>query len=678
MGGRMAKCCTYELIDNYKMIKKIIFISLSVLFIGNNAEKETKPVAVQEPSKDYPIQSVGINDVKITDDFWLPIIKKVQEKTIQYAIHKCTEEGRFENFLIAGGKMKGEVRGVMPFDDSDVYKIIEGASNSLISSPDKRLEILLDSLISIVKTGQEKDGYLTTWRTINPAKPPADWVKVEKGERWEFMFMSHEEYNAGHMYEAAAVHYKATGKRNFLDIALKNADLFVKTFGDGKGQIQNVPGHQIIETGLIKLYEITQKKEYLELAKYFLDHRGDAKNHELYGAYSQDHIPVINQDEVVGHAVRATYMYAGMTDIAAIYKDEGYRKAVDKLWHNMVEKKTYITGGIGARHDGEAFGENYELPNLTAYNETCAAIGSVYWNNRLFNLTGDAKYNDVLERTLYNGLISGISLSGTEFFYPNALEADGHYKFNRGACTRQSWFDCSCCPTNLIRFIPAIPGLIYATQKDTLYVNLYMSNKANVTLENHKIKVTQQTSYPYSGKVKLSVDTEKPGDFTIKMRVPGWSRNEVLPGNLYSYKNVSKSTPELTINSKKVNAKIEDGYFIITRTWKKKDVVEVNFPMEIREVIADGKIQDNKNKVSLEYGPLVYAIEEADNKNGFDAIQINASTIFKIKKQPQLLNGIYTIEAISGDHRFTAIPYYSWSNRGVGKMKVWIPENTNQ
>lgn len=648
-------------------LKNISLSIFAVCSIGSFAQTN----AVQ--STGYPIGPVDIADVKVTDDFWLPIIKRVQEKTIEYAVQKCSEEGRFENFLIAGGQKQGTVKGQMPFDDSDVYKIIEGASNSLISSPDEQLEVLLDSLIAIVKIGQEKDGYLTTWRTINPAKPPASWVKVDKGERWEYMSMSHEEYNAGHMYEAAAVHYRATGKRNFLDIALKNADLFVKTFGEGNGQILAVPGHQIIETGLIKLYQITGKKDYLELAKFFLDHRGDPDKKENYGPYAQDHIHVTKQDEVVGHAVRATYLYAGMTDIAAIYNDRAYRGAVDKLWDNMVEKKIYITGGIGAKHDGEAFGENYELPNLTAYNETCAAIGSVYWNNRLFNLTGDVKYNDVLERTMYNGLISGISLSGTEFFYPNALESDGKYLFNRGACTRQHWFDCSCCPTNLIRFIPAIPGLIYAKEGNTLYVNLYMANTADVALANANIKVAQETNYPWDGKVKLNVYPDKEGTFTVKMRVPGWARNEVMPGGLYHYTNELKAQPTLSINGKKSDIKIVDGYYTINRKWKKDDEVEVNFPMEVRAVEASDKIADDKGKVALEYGPLVYTVEEADNKN-VDGITVNGKTTYKMKHRPELLKGIYTIEGKTGGSSFTAIPYYSWSNRGVGKMKVWLPE----
>jgi len=658
-----------------KKLKKISLLLFCAITTWGFAQskKETKEVKVPQKAIGYPIQAVPIANVKVTDKFWLPIIKRVQEKTIEYAIQKCSEEGRFDNFLVAGGVKKGEARGQMPFDDSDVYKIIEGASNSLISSPDAKLEVLLDSLIGIIKTGQEKDGYLTTWRTINPAKPPAKWVKVDKGVRWEYMNMSHEEYNAGHMYEAAAVHFKATGKRNFLDIALKNADLFVKTFGDGPDKIHAVPGHQIIETGLIKLYEITGKEDYLKLAKYFLDHRGDPAKKENYGEYSQDHKPVVEQDEVVGHAVRAVYMYAGMTDIAAIYKDKSYREAVDKLWDNMTQKKIYVTGGIGAKHDGEKFGDNYELPNLTAYNETCAAIGSVYWNNRLFNLTGNVKYYDLLERTMYNGVIAGISLKGTEFFYPNPMESDGVYKFNMGACTRSGWFDCSCCPTNLIRFIPAIPGLIYAQENDTLFVNLYMSNTADVTLNKSKIKVSQETNYPWDGKVKMNVSPEKSGSFTLKLRVPGWARNEVMSGGLYSYTTKSSAVPTLSINGKKQDAKITGGYFVITRKWKKGDVVEVNFPMYVREVVASDKITEDKDKVALEYGPLVYTVEEADNAD-VDGIAISNKTLLATKLQPNLLNGIYTIEGAAGNKKFTAIPYYTWSNRGIGKMKVWIPK----
>lgn len=618
----------------------------------------------------YPIEPINIRNVKVHDDFWLPIIQRVQEKTIEYAIEKCREEGRFDNFLIAGGEMEGSVKGAMPFDDTDVYKIIEGASNSLISAPNPELEKLLDSLVYIIKVGQETDGYLTTWRTIDPAKPPASWVKVDRGERWESLDMSHELYNAGHLFEAAVVHYKATGKRNFLDIAIKNADLMVRTFGEGEGKVAAVPGHQIIETGLIKLYQTTGKKDYFDLAKYFLDHRGKPEHHELFGDYSQDHVPVTDQDEVVGHAVRAVYMYAGMTDIAAIEKDTAYLKAVNALWENMVNKKMYITGGIGAKHEGEAFGENYELPNLTAYNETCAAIGDVYWNHRLHNLTGDVKYFDVIERTLYNGLISGLSLDGQKFFYPNALESDGVYKFNQGACTRKDWFDCSCCPTNVIRFLPAMPGLIYSKTDDTVFVNLYATNDATVDLKAQTVKLSQETSYPWNGKVKLSIDPkEEKGNFAMKLRIPGWARNEVLPGNLYQYGTTTTETNKISLNGEELDVQAEDGYFTISREWTKGDVLELEFPMSVREVIANPKVEEDKGKMSLEYGPIVYAVEEIDNKGKFDDIQLSANEEFKVEMQPDLLKGVNTIS----NEKLTAIPYYAWSNRGIGKMKVWLP-----
>lgn len=620
------------------------------------------------PTKGYAITPVNIQQVQLTDAFWLPIIKRVQEVTIEYAIQKCKEEGRLDNFLIAGGQMKGEVKGQMPFDDTDVYKIIEGASNTLISESNPKLEKQLDALIAIIKVGQEKDGYLTTWRTINPAKPPCTWVPVIEGKRWESLQISHELYNSGHMIEAAVVHYKATGKRNFLDIAIKNANLLVQTFGDQPNQVHGVPGHQIVETGLVNLYQITKNKAYLKLAKYYLDNRGNPKNHKLYGAYSQDDIPVIQQKEAVGHAVRAVYMYAGMTDIAAIYNDKNYLSAVNNLWTNMVNKKMYLTGGIGAKHDGEAFGENYELPNLSAYNETCAAIGDVYWNHRLHNLTGKSDYFDVIERSLYNGLISGISLDGKQFFYPNALESDGIHKNNRGSCTRQSWFDCSCCPTNLIRFIPSIPGLIYSQNKNTLYVNLYASNTAKVTLENTELAITQQTNYPWNGKIALTVAPKNTATFTLKLRIPGWARNQVLPGDLYHYSSASTAKTKVTINGIPFEGKENNGYISIHRKWKKGDAIAIDFPMEVQKVITNEKVVTNKDKVALEYGPIVYALEEMDNKDNFDAIKINPSETFKVEYNPSLLNGINVIE----NSNLKAIPYYSWSNRGVGKMKVWI------
>lgn len=663
-----------KVISRSLQIQFLPLLSFCLLFIifGCQSASEEPAASNETGLHDYPIQPVDIRHVKLTDEFWLPIVRRVQEKTIEFALEKCTEEGRFANFLIAGGQMDGEVRGYMPFDDTDVYKIIEGASNSLISSPNEELEVLLDSLITIIQTGQEEDGYLTTWRTINPAKPPADWVKVIEGKRWESLEMSHELYNAGHLYEAAAVHYQATGKRNFLDIALRNADLMVQTFGPGK--IETVPGHQIIETGLIKLYRISKDENYLELARYFLDGRGNySSGRESFGPYAQDHLPVTQQDEVVGHAVRAVYMYAGMTDIAAIYQDSAYAAAVDKLWNNMVSKKMYVTGGIGARHRGESFGDNYELPNATAYNETCASIGDVYWNHRLFMLYGEKKYYDVIERTLYNGLISGLSLDGEKFFYPNALESDGVYTFNQGACTRKSWFDCSCCPSNLIRFLPAVQGLIYAKKQQELYVNLYVGSEAEVDLEGNPVKISQTTDYPWDGKVVITVQTDKAADINLKLRIPGWAVGEVLPGNLYQYANSANTTPVISVDGEKIAFDAPDGYVSLNRNWSGTSTITIEFPLAVRKIKASDLVEENQGKISLEYGPVVYAVESIDNSGNFDAIRVGADAAFEVKWTPSLLEGVNVVEAGNGNVNFKAIPYYAWSNRGVGKMKVWLP-----
>jgi DUF1680 family protein len=627
--------------------------------------------------KDYPISMVDINKVQITDDFWLPKIKTVQNTTIPFAFEKCRSEGRMENFLIAGGKKQGKVLGKMPFDDSDVYKIIEGASYSLTSVPDKQLDAYLDSVIAIISAGQEPDGYITTWFTIDPNNPPAPWVQ-KTGRRWTREAGSHELYNSGHLFEAAAAHFAATGKHNLLDIATKNADLLVDSFGPGKLTIP--PGHQIVETGLIKLYRITGNEKYLQLAKYFLDLRGDPKTHSLYGAYSQDHLPVTQQTKITGHAVRAVYMYAGMTDIAAICNDKAYLNAVNNIWSNLTERKMYITGGIGAKHEQESLGGDYELPNLTAYCETCAAIGNVYWNNRLFMLTGDAKYYDIIERSLYNGLISGISLDGKSFFYVNPLEADGKFKFNQGSGTRQNWFDCSCCPTNLVRFIPSLPGLIYAERKDTLYVNLYISSKAKVIVDNKSVDIEQQTDFPWHGEVNIIITPEKAQRFTLKLRIPGWAQNQVLPSSLYSYTDTISNKIVITVNGKEINFRTHLGFAAITRKWKAGDTVKIKLPMTIRHVIARGEVKDDRNKAALEYGPIVYCLEGIDNNN-LDNFTLPDNAALKVEKRNDLLNGVNIITGDvpantgQGVLKLTAIPYYAWSNRGVGTMKIWLPRN---
>ncbi len=652
---------------NFKYVLKILCILFAVITVSCDV------MNVREKKSGYPITPVSFTDITLTDDFWSSRIETNRTVTIPYGFEKCEKEGRIRNFARAGGLLEGEYEGKMPFDDSDIYKIIEGASYSLTVHPDPELEKYIDDIIEKIAAAQEEDGYLCTWKTINPDTTPAWWVKP--GPRWHNLGASHELYNAGHMYEAAVAHYLATGKRNFLDVALKNADLITETFGPGK-KLQ-VPGHQIIETGLVKLYQVTKNKKYLDMAKFFLDERGNGKRRELYGPYSQDHKLVTEQDEAVGHAVRAVYMYAGMTDIAAIMKDSSYMKAVDKIWENVVAKKIYITGGIGARHEGESFGDNYELPNLTSYNETCAAIGSIYWNHRMFLLHGDAKYIDVLERTLYNGMISGVSLEGNSFFYPNCLESDGEYKFNQGSLTRKAWFDCSCCPTNAIRFIPSVPNYIYAHRGDSLYVNLFVASEANVEMENIKLKVVEETEYPWEGKVKIIVDPEKDKMFTVKIRIPGWALEKVMPSDLYRYLKTNEQEITLKVNGELVDFKMKKGFAVVTRKWSKGDIIELNLPMPVRRVLANEKVKDDRNKISLVRGPIVYCAEWVDNDINVLQLAIPYDAEFKCEYRQDLLNGLVVIKGDvlnkSGEQKeLTAIPYYAWSHRGTGEMAVWL------
>jgi len=647
-----------------KQLSGLWIVCIATLMVPGCARHKPVP-----PEQGYPISSPDIRQVTVTDNFWLPKIRLIHDTTIKYAFEKCIEEGRLENFLIAGKIKKGKTRGKMPFDDTDLYKIIEGASYSLLSAPDPHLEAYLDSIIAIIKIGQEPDGYITTWFTIDPAKPPADWVKPST-HRWENEISSHELYNSGHLFEAAAAHYHATGKKNLLDIATKNADLLVANFRPGR--LQKPPGHEIVETGLIKLYQITGKKDYLKLSKYFIDLRGDGTTHPLYGAYNQDSIPLRSESEAVGHAVRAEYVYAAMTDIAAIYQDSAYAHALDRIWSDIVNRKMYITGGVGARHEGESFGVDYELPNLTAYSETCAAIGSVLWNQKMFMLSGQSKYVDIVERTLYNGVISGISADGKMFFYPNPLESDGRFSFNMGKCTRQSWFDCSCCPTNLIRFIPSLPGLIYATRGDTIFANLFISSRVHLENRQGKITLSQQTNYPWDGKIRFNIDPEKKTRLSLRIRVPGWFRGEPTPGNLYTYTASVNPVPDLIVNGKAEEARISDGWLTITREWNKGDIVELSMPMTIRQVATNLYVEGNRNKVAFERGPMVYCAEEIDNKN-ISSLVVTDQVNLKAKKDIFLGSEVILLTGKTQNDSLLLLPYFLWSNRGVGKMKVWLP-----
>lgn len=620
----------------------------------------------------YPIDPVPFTSVKVTDNFWGQRLQASREVTIPLAFSKCEETGRYENFVKAAHPSDTYKVEGFSFDDTDVYKTIEGASYSLQTYPDKKLQKYIDSVLVIVAGAQEPDGYLYTARTMNP-KHPHNWAGKE---RWVAVEnLSHEFYNLGHMIEGAVAHYQATGKRNFLNIAIKYADYVCREIGNGPQQKKYVPGHQIAEMALVKLYMVTGDKKYLDQAKFFLDTRGYTSRKD---AYSQAHKPVVEQDEAVGHAVRAVYMYSGMADVAAITGDSSYIKAIDKIWDNIVSKKIYITGGIGARHAGEAFGNNYELPNQSAYCETCAAIGNVYMNYRLFLLHGDAKYFDVLERTLYNGLISGVSLDGGSFFYPNPLSSNGKY-------SRKPWFGCACCPSNVSRFIPSLPGYVYAVKNDQVYVNLYLSNKAELKVDKKKILLEQETGYPWNGDIRLKI-TQGNQDFTMKLRIPGWVRGNVLPSDLYSYADNQKPAYQVSVNGQTVESDVNDGYLSIARKWKKGDVVEVHFDMIPRIVKANPKVEADHGRVAVERGPIVYCAEWPDNRFNVHSILLNQHPQFKVTDKPELLYGIRQIttdaqalsydkagKLVTKDVELTLIPYYAWAHRGEGDMEVWLP-----
>jgi len=631
-----------------------------------------------EAQKDYPIQPVLFTDVEVQDTFWLPRMETNRKVTIPFAFKKSEETGRIDNFSKAGGLMEGEFIGLR-YNDSDVFKIMEGAAYSLKVHPDPELEKYMDDLIAKVAAAQEDDGYLFTTRTIDPDNP----AQGSGDERWSNLGSSHELYNVGHMYEAAVAHYQATGKRNFLDIAIKSADFIANTFGPDKRL--GIPGHQEIEIGLVKLYRVTGDEKYLELAKFFLDERGQEEFEKKFSesspfsVYNQDwylqaHLPVIEQDEAVGHAVRATYMYSGMADVAALTGDKNYVDAIDKIWENVVSKKLYVTGGIGSRHEGEAFGDDYELPNATAYNETCAAIGNVFWNHRLFLLHGDAKYMDVLERTLYNGLLSGVSLSGDLFFYPNPLESDGKYKFNQGEATRKPWFDCACCPGNVARFVPSFPGYIYAREDDTLYVNLFVQSQAIVKIGKNLVKISQETRYPWEGKVQIAITPDRASEFIVYVRIPGWARSEPVPSNLYSFLEPQEEKLDLKVNSEIQALEMERGFARIHRRWERGDLIELTLPMPVQRITAQEKVKDNQGKVALQRGPLVYCLEGEDNDGHVLDRSLSDELGFEVEFRPDLLGGLEVIKGKeAGEEVLVAIPYYAWSHRGVGEMAVWLP-----
>jgi hypothetical protein len=619
--------------------------------------------AAKKATAPAPIQEVSFTQVHLNDGFWSPRIEINRTVSIPSAFHECEVNGRFDNFALAAGLIQGEHKGDFSFDDTDPYKVIEGASYSLAVHYDKKLDHYLDSVISIIAQAQEPDGYLTTCVT-NKCTRLSGWWGTHKWEK----INSHELYNSGHLIESAVAHYRATGKKTFLSVAIKNADLVCKTFGPNEGQIHRPGGHPIIEMALCKLYKVTGNKKYLEGAKYFVDETGRCTDGHKPSEYSQDHMPILRQEEIVGHAVRAGYLYSGVADVAALTGDKAYQKALERIWENMSKKKLFITGGIGSRPQGEGFGPDYELNNHTAYCETCAAIANVYWNYRMFLATGESKYIDVCERALYNNVLSGVSLSGDKFFYDNPLESDGEHE-------RQKWFGCACCPGNITRFVASVPGYIYARQGKDIFVNLYAQGKAKIG----NIELEQTTDYPWDGKIRIKV-TRGSGQFAIRLRVPSWLKTSPTNNDLYQYQDKAKAY-SVSVNGKALYPENRD-YIEIARNWKKGDTIELDFPMDVRRIVANDNAEDDRGKVALERGPIVFCLEGADQADHkvFNKYILGSAPVSAHFEQ-NLLNGVMVLEGSAKelqqdgevkDVKFRAIPYSTWNNRGGEQMEVWI------
>ena len=597
----------------------------------------------KEDIKEQPlkmIEQIDFSHVKINDNFWSPRLSKHVSATLPVCIDQIENQtGRIRNFENAA-KGEGEHSGIF-FDDSDVYKALEGMAYSLINNPDPELEKKADEWIDKFAAAQQPDGYINTFYTLTGLDKR--WTNMDK----------HEMYCAGHMIEAGVAYYQATGKRKLLDVCIRMTDHMMSQFGPGKRHW--VPGHEEIELALVKLYQTTQEQKYLDFAYWLLEERGHG--HGTMGdegkwdpVYYQDIVPVRRLTDISGHAVRCMYLYCGMADVAALKNDTGYIAAMDRLWDDVVHRNMYITGGIGSSHDNEGFTEDYDLPNLDAYCETCASVGMVLWNQRMNQLTGDSKYIDILERSLYNGALAGISLGGDRFFYVNPLESKGDHH-------RQEWYGCACCPSQLSRFLPSIGNYIYASSDDALWVNLYIGNTGQIRIGETDILLTQETDYPWDGSVKLTISTSQPLEKEIRLRIPNWCK-----------------TYDLSINGKRINVSEEKGYAVI-KDWKSQDVIALDMDMPVEIVAADPHVKENFGKRAIQRGPLVYCMEEIDNPEYFDQIQLSPSTTFQTAFVSDILNGIKTIKTNGRAQSATFIPYYAWDNRKAGKMRVWIPYN---
>ncbi len=662
----------------------LTIVALGAIIIGWHSGPENTRLTYNQSSPthpaDYPIQAVPLTAVHFTDSFWQPRLETNRSVTIPHIMKQNEVTGRVDNFLKAARKMTGEYKG-QRYNDTDIYKIIEAASFSLAAHPDSALDKKVDDLIAIVAAAQEPDGYLYTPRTVDPKNP----APGAGPERWSYLHTSHELYDMGHMIEAAVAHFQSTGKRSFLNVAIKSADLMCQVFGPNARR--DVPGHEEVELALVKLYRATGDRKYLDQAKFFLEERGrthtvppvkfeQGSRFFMYNdlAYRQDHLPVVEQTHAIGHAVRAVYLYTGMTDVATLLGVNSFGRTVEALFSDITAKRIYLTGGLGSQGQTEAFGDDYFLPNR-AYAETCASIGGMLWYDRLFRRDGDAAYLDVLERTLYNGYLSGVSLSGDTFFYQNPLESDGRRE-------RAAYFDVACCPANLSRLMAELPGLVYAQRGRELFVNLFIGSTATIKVNGTTARVSQETDYPWQGKITIRIAPDQPLDLALRVRIPGWARGEAMPSDLYRFASKTNDAPKLMVNGKATPLDLDKGFARIQRRWQKGDVVELDLPMPIRRVLANEGVAEDRGKAAIQRGPVVYCVEATDNGGRARSLQLLLTAELRSEFRRDLLNGVVVItgktnvkdeSGVPREQTLVTIPYYAWANRGKGEMAVWMP-----
>ena len=612
----------------------------------------------------YPLKEVPWKYTKITGGFWQPVMATNHAVTLQHALKKCSDSGTIENFKITAGITTGTFKGVH-FDDSNLYKVFEGMAYALANNPTPKLRKQVETLAEYFEKAQQPDGYLDTFYTI-PNNP-----KRNKAKRWSNVGYMHELYNMGHFIEGACAHYKATGKTNLLAVAERLSDCIGKEFGPGKRQ--GAPGHQEIETALARLYQCTGDKRHLKRARFFLDERGRVDR----GWYSQNHMRLVKQDEAVGHAVRAVYCYMGMADIAALQNNTDYHTASRMIWDNVARKKLYLSGGVGSVGIWEGFDKNYRLPNRGCYLETCGPIAMTLWGHKMFLMEKDAKYMDVVEVALYNGVLGGVSLTGNRFYYGNQLETSNSRRFD--------WHGCPCCPTSISRIIPSVARFMYAVEPSTIYVNLYAESESTVPLKNNRVEIRQKTDYPRDGKISLSMSPKKAGEFTLALRIPAWSHTGPLPGDLYTYSHPYTTLPEITVNGKPIEWSSTLGYAKLKRTWKKGDTVSLTLPMEPKRVVANPAVPDDRGRVAMMRGPVLYCLESLDNEG--EVFNYLLSNTTEITTAPtNILGGIIALHGNAMElsrekgtrkteetpRKFTAVPFYTRDNRERSKMNVWL------